>query len=54
MSAAQAEQKLNERGLILRGLTAYGLPDALRLTIGTEEANQLVIEVFQEMAGNNG
>ena len=54
LSAAQAEQKLNERGLILRGLTAYGLPDALRLTIGTEEANQLVIEVFQEMAGNNG
>ena len=54
LSAAQAEQKLNERGLILRGLTAYGLPNALRLTIGTEEANQLVIEVFQEMAGNNG
>ena len=54
LSASQAEQKLNERGLILRGLTAYGLPDALRLTIGTEEANELVADVFHEMAENNG
>ena len=54
LSASQAEQKLNERGLILRGLTAYGLPDALRLTIGTEEANELVANVFLEMAENNG
>lgn len=33
---------LTGRGLILRAVGAYGLPQCLRLTIGTEEANRLV------------
>ena len=30
---------LSARGLILRAVAAYGLPQCLRITIGTEEAN---------------
>ena len=33
---------------ILRGVGAYGLPDALRLTIGTEEANRVAVAALKE------
>ena len=41
-TAADADAFLTERGLVLRALNNYGLPHALRMTIGTEEANRLV------------
>lgn len=41
-SAADADRFLTSRGLILRAVGAYGLPNCLRLTVGTEEANRLV------------
>jgi len=47
-SAKEADAFLTERGLILRAVGAYGLPDCLRLTIGTEEANRLVIAALKE------
>ncbi|PRH85467.1 histidinol-phosphate transaminase [Labrys okinawensis] len=47
-SARDADAFLTERGLILRRVDAYGLPDALRLTIGPEEANRLVVETLRE------
>lgn len=50
-SARDADAFLTERGLILRRVDAYGLPDALRLTIGTEEANRLVVETLREFLG---
>ena len=37
-----------ERGLILRALGAYGLPNALRLTIGSEEANRKVVAALEK------
>ncbi len=43
-SAVAAEQFLSRRGLILRGVANYGLPNALRFSIGTEEANRLVVQ----------
>ncbi|HWL20685.1 MAG TPA: aminotransferase class I/II-fold pyridoxal phosphate-dependent enzyme, partial [Bradyrhizobium sp.] len=43
-TAADADAFLTKRGLVLRALTNYKLPHALRLTIGTEEANRLVVE----------
>lgn len=46
--AAAADRFLIERGLILRRMEAYGLPDALRLTIGTEEANRELVAALQE------
>jgi histidinol-phosphate aminotransferase len=37
---------------VLRALNNYQLPHALRLTIGTEEANRLVLEALRAfMAG---
>ena len=42
--AGEAETFLAGRGLILRGVGGYGLPDHLRLTIGLEEHNRAVID----------
>jgi histidinol-phosphate aminotransferase len=41
--ALAADQFLTGRGLILRAVAAYGLPQCLRLTVGSEEANRLVV-----------
>lgn len=45
-TAAEADEYLCARGYVLRRVTGYGLPDALRLTIGSEEANLGVIEAL--------
>ena len=43
---------LMKRGLILRAVASYGLPDCLRLTVGPEEANRLVVQALADfMAG---
>ena len=47
-SAAKADEFLSKRGLILRGVANYGLPDALRLTVGPAEACQLVVAALKE------
>ena len=47
-TADDADKFLTQRGLILRGLKNYGIPHALRLTIGTEEANRLVVKGLTE------
>ena len=41
-TAADADRFLSARGLILRGVANYGLPDCLRLTVAGEEANRKV------------
>lgn len=41
--AKAADAALRQRGLILRGMTGYGLPEALRLSIGTVEEDDMVI-----------
>jgi histidinol-phosphate aminotransferase len=51
-SAKDADAFLTRRGLILRALGAYGLPDALRLTVGTEEANRRVVAALEEFLGS--
>ncbi len=45
-TAAEADSFLSAHGLVLRAVSAYGLPDHLRLTVGTEEANRLVVETL--------
>jgi histidinol-phosphate aminotransferase len=50
-SAAAADAFLTKRGLILRRLENYKLPNALRMTVGTEEANRLVIAALAEFMG---
>jgi histidinol-phosphate aminotransferase len=47
-TAKEANAFLTARGLILRQTTAYKLPNALRMTIGTEEANRLVVAALKE------
>ena len=40
---------LQERGILLRGMKAYGLPDCLRVTIGTEEEMQAAAAGLREV-----
>lgn len=47
-SAAEAEAFLARRGLIIRGLAGYGLPNHLRLTIGREEHNRAMVEALAD------
>ena len=47
-TAAMADEFLNDRGIILRRMEAYGLPHCLRLTVGDEEANRAVISALSE------
>ena len=42
-TAKKADEFLTARGLILRAVANYDLPDCLRLTVGVEEANRLVV-----------
>ncbi|KAB2867105.1 MAG: histidinol-phosphate transaminase [Bauldia sp.] len=41
--AADADAFLLERGVVLRRVEAYGLPHALRMTIGSAEANEATV-----------
>jgi histidinol-phosphate aminotransferase len=50
-TAADANTFLMQRGLILRQVSAYHLPDALRMSVGSEEANRLVVASLREFLG---
>ena len=50
-TAAEADAFLSSRGVIVRAVGAYGLPDSLRMTIGTEEANLAVIDALRDFMG---
>jgi histidinol-phosphate aminotransferase len=50
-TAKDADAFLTGRGLILRRLDAYHLPQALRMTVGSEEANKLVVAALAEFMG---
>jgi histidinol-phosphate aminotransferase len=50
--APEADDFLSARGLILRRMEAYDLPDALRLTIGSEEANHAFIAALRVFGEN--
>ncbi len=46
--AADADAFLKTRGLILRRVAGYGFPNALRMSIGTEEANRLLVDTLRK------
>ena len=48
MTARQLHARLLERGMIIRGLGAYHLPDWLRVTVGREEENRFFLELCRE------
>jgi histidinol-phosphate aminotransferase len=47
-TAEDADAFLTQRGLILRRVKAYKLPNALRMTVGSEEANRLAVAALAE------
>ena len=50
--AAEADRFLMSRGVILRSCASYGLPQCLRLTVGGEEANRVMIAALKEFAAS--
>jgi histidinol-phosphate aminotransferase len=52
-SAKDADAFLTARGLILRQVGGYKLPNALRMSVGTEEANRLVVAALKEFLGKS-
>ncbi len=43
-----ADAMLRRRGIVTRRMAGYGLPEALRITVGTEAENQAVTEALAE------
>jgi histidinol-phosphate aminotransferase len=52
-TAKEADAFLTRRGLILRQVTAYKLPNALRMTVGSEEANRLTVAALGDFLGGS-
>jgi histidinol-phosphate aminotransferase len=50
-TARDADAFLTRRGLILRQVGAYKLPNALRMSVGSEEANRKVVQTLSEFLG---
>jgi histidinol-phosphate aminotransferase len=51
--AASADEFLKSRGIILRRVAAYGLPNCLRMTIGTEDDNHQVVAALSSFLGRS-
>jgi len=49
--SAAADAHLRQKGIIVRGLAGYGLPDHLRITIGREDEMRAVVKALEEFAG---
>jgi histidinol-phosphate aminotransferase len=50
-TADEADKLLTSRGVIMRAVKAYKLPNCLRMSIGTEEANRLTVKTLAEFMG---
>jgi histidinol-phosphate aminotransferase len=53
-SAPEADKFLHARRIILRRVEEYGLPGALRMTVGTEAENRAVLDALTDFMGANG
>lgn len=47
--AGKIVEELEKRGLIVRSMKAFGLPEYIRITIGTDEENRTLIENLKEI-----
>jgi histidinol-phosphate aminotransferase len=47
-TAAAADEFLASRGVIVRAVSSYGLPDCLRISVGSEEGNRAAIAALAE------
>ncbi len=50
--AADVFEELLRRGIIVRPLTSYGLPDMLRVSLGSDEENAAFLEAMGEIVGH--
>ena len=50
-TAERANAFLMKHGVVLRQLAAYKLPHALRMSVGTEEANRLTVKALKDFLG---
>jgi len=48
--ASAAQDYLQSQGIIVRGVASYGLPDCLRVTVGTADQNRAVLDALSEFA----
>jgi histidinol-phosphate aminotransferase len=53
-SVIEADAFLQSRRIILRRVEEYGFPDALRMTIGTEDENLAVLDALKAFMGATG
>ena len=53
-TAAEADEASTAQGVILRQVGAYGLPHALRMSVGTEEANRLAVATLAQFMARSG
>ena len=53
LNAAAADKFLKGAGIIVRSVASYGLPNHLRITIGTEKEMRSVIGVLRQFMGKN-
>ena len=49
INSEQAFAKLTSKGLILRNMDQYKIPNSLRLTIGNEKENEYFIKAIKEI-----
>lgn len=54
ISAAAADQYLLDEGIVLRRLDPYGLPNALRMSVGTETANKATVAALTRYMAQAG
>lgn len=52
--AKAADEHLKKSGIILRAMAAYGLPDSLRMTVGTETENRATVAALAAFAKGHG
>ena len=53
-SAADADAALSAKGILLRRVEGYGFPNALRMTVGTEDENRQTIAALKDFMGKQG
>jgi histidinol-phosphate aminotransferase len=50
-TAESADEFLKSKGIIVRRMAGYGLPDALRISIGLEDEMKIVVDALTEFVG---
>jgi len=52
--ASDADAALQAAGVVTRRVTPYGFPNALRITIGTADANRLIVDTLGALLNRDG